>query len=148
MRRKLPRGGALLPEDPRQRVIVATAVILLEAAHADDRFTDEEERLVHGILQRFFNLDEERSRELMALSARVREQSIDLWQFTSTINREVTGEEKQRIIELLWEVVYADRRLDRYEDHLLHKLCRVLQVSHGDMIRAKLQVREKLEGTS
>lgn len=146
MRRRRPRGGTLLPDDPRRRVIVATAVILLEAAHADEQFTPDEERLVRGILQRFFHLDKESSRELVELSDRVRKQSIDLWQFTSTINREVTGEEKQRIIELLWEVVYADRRLDRYEDHLLHKLCRVLRVSHADMIRAKLRVREKLDG--
>jgi uncharacterized tellurite resistance protein B-like protein len=81
----------------------------------------------------------------MQIADRIREQSIDLWRFTDIINREVTDGEKQRIIELLWEVVYTDGRLDRYEDHLLHKLCRVLRVSHADMIRAKIRAREKMD---
>lgn len=146
MRRKRPKPEPLLPQgDPKRRVEIATAVILLETAHADERITGGEEQRIRRSLQKFFDLDEAQSRELLELSARMRERSVDLWQFTSTINREVTGREKQRIIEMLWEVVYTDGRLDRYEDYVLHKLCRVLRVSHADMIQAKLRARERME---
>lgn len=135
----------LLPEGDRdRRVRIATAAVLLEVAHADELFTADEELQVQNSLQRFFGLDTGESEELVEISNRIREQSIDLWRFTTIINQEVTEEEKQHIIEMLWEIVYTDGRLDRYEDHLLHKLCRVLRISHADMIRAKMRARENI----
>lgn len=131
----LPEGE---PSDTRVRV--ATAVILLEMAHADEHFDEREEETISEILRDFFHLGEKETRELLRVSDSKRRQSIDMWHFTKTINQEVSGAEKERIVEQLWRVVYADGRLDKYEDFLVHKLARVLHVSHAEMINAKMRV--------
>jgi uncharacterized tellurite resistance protein B-like protein len=41
----------------------------------------------------------------------------------------------------MWEVAYADGRVDRYEDHMIRKVADLLYLSHNDFIRMKLASR-------
>jgi uncharacterized tellurite resistance protein B-like protein len=52
--------------------------------------------------------------------------------------------EKVRIIEYLWQVVYADGKISAHENHLMRRLVDLLHISHGDNIAAKM--RAKPEG--
>jgi uncharacterized tellurite resistance protein B-like protein len=67
--------------------------------------------------------------------------SVDLWQFTSTINRHFSMEEKERVIEMIWSVIFADGHLDKYEDYLVHTLSDLLRLDHSSLIEAKLRAR-------
>jgi uncharacterized tellurite resistance protein B-like protein len=53
--------------------------------------------------------------------------------------------EKRRILEHLWEVVYADGKLSKHEDYLIHKIATLLRLTHNDLIRAKLAVKQSLD---
>lgn len=72
-----------------------------------------------------------------------REESIDLWEFTHLINKNYSKEEKKKIVEAVWKVIYADDKLDSYEDHLVHKLARLLRLDHSDLIDANLKIKYK-----
>jgi uncharacterized tellurite resistance protein B-like protein len=52
--------------------------------------------------------------------------------------------DKVRIIEYLWQVVYADGKISAQENHLMRRLVDLLHISHGDNIAAKM--RAKPEG--
>ena len=67
--------------------------------------------------------------------------SIDLWQFTNLINQNYSTDEKLQIIETMWKIVYADGRLDKHEDYLVHKLSNLLRLTHKQLIDAKLRVK-------
>lgn len=122
-----------------RRLHVATAVILLEVALSDDEYSESERELIVEILRGKFGLDDESVGELMQISEEQRRESIDLWYFTEIINSRYDDEEKFRVIEMVWQVVYADGRLDKYEDHIVHKLARILHISHARMIEAKMK---------
>lgn len=125
--------------DQKRRIQIATAVILLEVAYADYEFsTDERERIVR-ILKDEFSLDDESVLELLQIYEERRRKSIDIWHFTEIINRNFSEEEKCRIIDTVWQVIYADGKLDKYEDYLVHKLSTILHLSHQQMIEAKLR---------
>jgi uncharacterized tellurite resistance protein B-like protein len=122
-----------------KRLLVATAVILLEVALSDDEYTESERELIVKILREKFGLDDESVDELIRISEEQRRESIDLWYFTEIINSRYDSEEKFRVMEMVWQVIYADGRLDKYEDHIVHKLARILHISHARMIEAKMK---------
>jgi len=125
--------------DPR-RIALATCVLLLEAARADDEFADVERSHILDTLSRRFDLSQAEAEELIDASLAERDQSADLWHFTHTINEHCTREEKTRIIEEIWRVIYADGTLDAHEDYLIHKLAKLLNLSHPELINAKLTI--------
>ena len=129
-------------EDRAERIQVATCALLLEVANSDDEFSDIERDNIIQILEKDFELSDEYAQELMELSDKEREKSIDLWHFTNLINEHYSIEEKIKIIEMVWKVIYADGKLDKHEDHLAHKLSNLLKLTHKQLIDAKLKVRD------
>lgn len=125
---------------------VAACVVLLEAAHADDEFTAEEQQHIAGLLQDRFGLSAEEVPQLMADAAAARAQSSDLWRFTRRINETFSNQEKCRLLEEVWRVLYTDRYLHGHEDHLAHKLRDLLNLSQPDLIAAKLRVLDEIRG--
>jgi uncharacterized tellurite resistance protein B-like protein len=121
-------------------VRVATCALFLEMAGIDEEFTDSERERILLILRGNYGLSEDHAAELMDLARRELDQSIDLWQFTNLINENYTKEEKTRIIEMVWEIVYTDDKLDQHEDYLVHKLAKLLGLSHKQLIDAKLKI--------
>ena len=138
----VPDKTAIKEEDRAERIQVATCALLLEVANSDDEFSDIERDNIVQILERDFELSDEYAKELMELSDKEREESIDLWQFTNLVNEHYSIEEKIKIIEMVWKVIYADGKLDKYEDHLAHKLSNLLKLTHKQLIDAKLKVRD------
>jgi len=131
---------AEVEEDIATRIQVATCVLLLEVAHSDNHFSEQEEERIVEILKETFQLSDEYAAELIELAHEEREQSADLWRFTNVIDNNYSNEEKERVIETLWKVIYADDRLDFYEDHLIHRLSKLLNLSHKQLIDAKKKV--------
>lgn len=65
-----------------------------------------------------------------------------LYQFTSLLNRHFSAEQKERIIEHLWRVAFADAKLSAWEQHLVRKVADLLYVPHSVYIAAKLRARD------
>lgn len=130
--------------DEFERIQVATCVVLLEVAKSDDEFSSIEKATITAILKKEFQISAEAIEELMEIAKKRRKESIDLWEFTHLINENYSIEEKIKIVETAWKVIYADDKLDKYEDHLVHKLARLLRLRHSDLIKAKLRVLDKI----
>jgi uncharacterized tellurite resistance protein B-like protein len=131
-----PEAGKSREDDMR----IATCALFLEIANIDDEFSDEERERILEIIQAEYGLSEDHALELARRAMSELEGSIDLWGFTNLINDNYSEDEKQRVVELLWRVVYADGKLDKHEDYLVHKVAKLLRLSHKQMIAAKLKV--------
>ena len=127
-------------EDTEKRIQVATCALLLEIANADNEFSDVEQKSIISILKSNFKLSNEEVSELMKETEEELKQSIDLWQFTNFINQNFSDDEKIKILEYAWKVIYADNKLDAYEDYLIHKLSNLLRLNHEQLIKTKLSV--------
>ena len=64
-----------------------------------------------------------------------------LYEFTKLINDSYDYEQKVELIENMWRIAFSDKRLDKYEDHLIRKVSELIYVSHSDFIKTKLKVR-------
>ncbi|SCZ61155.1 tellurite resistance TerB family protein [Thiohalomonas denitrificans] len=120
-------------------VHLATAALLFEMARQDETVRPEELDVVADAVQRKFELPKAETEELMALAAEEVRESTDYYQFTSLINERFSPEQKVRVVEHLWEVAWADGRVDRYEEHMVRKIAELLYVPHKDFIAAKLR---------
>jgi uncharacterized tellurite resistance protein B-like protein len=129
----------------RQRphdIRIATCALLLEMSHIDGEFSALERENIISILKRNFDFSDEHATTLLEASNEELKGSIDLWQFTNLINQNYSIEEKIRIVEMVWGVVYADGKLDKHEDYLVHKLAILLRLTHKQLIEAKLKVKK------
>jgi len=69
------------------------------------------------------------------------DQAIELQRFTRRLHEQLSVVEKQRVVEMLWQVALADKRLDKHEDHLVRRIAELLYVPHSDLIRIRNRVR-------
>lgn len=143
-RSSMDRSGPTEQEE-HERLQVATCLLLLEVAKSDDQFSSIEKATITAILEEEFQLSDEAVAELMEVASKRREESVDLWEFTHLINEHYSEEEKIKVIETVWRVIYADNKLDEYEDYLVHKLAGLLRLRHQELIAAKLRVLEELK---
>lgn len=134
-------------EDREVKLRTATCVVLLEAATADNNFSPEERMKVIQILQQRFHMSDAEVRELIDESARARENATDLWYFTNLINENLANEEKYDLMELVWEVIYSDGMLDKFENYIAHKLFNMLRIDHSKFIELKMKVKSESEAT-
>jgi len=129
-------------KDEFEQIQIATCTILLEVAKADDEFSSIEKTTLTAILKRKFELSDEAAEGLMEIAKRKREKSTDLWEFTNLVNKNYSKEKKKKVVEAAWQIIYSDEKLDKYEDHLIHKLAKLLQLDHDELIEAKLKIKD------
>ncbi|HEY0963451.1 MAG TPA: TerB family tellurite resistance protein [Pseudomonadales bacterium] len=123
------------------RLHLASAALLVEIANADHAMDDSEREVLLGILEKKLQLDKATLETLWDLAHAEQRDATSLFQFTSLINGAYGHREKVQLLHYMWEVAYADGRIDRYEEHLIRKVADLLYLTHGDFIRTKLAAR-------
>jgi uncharacterized tellurite resistance protein B-like protein len=119
---------------------IATCALFLEMAKIDGEFTETEREKILRALKREHDLSGDAADDLLQAAEHELKHRVDLWQFTRLINENYSHEEKLRIVEMLWKIVYTDGRLDKHEDYLVHKLSNLLNLSHKELIDSKLEI--------
>ena len=128
-----------------QALRVATALLLIEVARADYDEDLTENAEVFSSIKTFFALGDEETALLIEEARREADRAASLQTFTRRLHEQLTVAEKQRVVEMLWKVALADRRLDKHEDHLVGRVADLLYVSHSDQMRIRNRVRGALE---
>jgi uncharacterized tellurite resistance protein B-like protein len=127
--------------DERQ---LAAAALLVETAVMDHPLSGEERALITDLLRRRFELGADEAADLLAEGEAEAVESTDLYRFTRAIKQGFDHDERIELIEMLWEVVYADRRLHDLEASLLRRVTGLLHISDRDSGEARLRVRARL----
>ncbi|MEN3976733.1 TerB family tellurite resistance protein [Emcibacter sp. SYSU 3D8] len=123
---------------------IAAAVLMVDAASIDGEFGDNERGIVAGILKRHFGLTDDALANLMSLAVGRRDTASDLNRYTLTIKDEFSEAQRVELVELLWEVVYADGQLHAYEANLLRRIAGLLYVSDRERGDARKRVLNRL----
>jgi uncharacterized tellurite resistance protein B-like protein len=129
-------GAPVTTHDAR----VAACALFLEMGGIDGQFTDEEMDTLVAILKEKHGLSGEHADALMAEAEVARKDAIDYWRFAERINETYSKEEKIEIVEILWQIVFVDGKMDKYENYLMHKLGKLLRLSHQELMDAKVKV--------
>lgn len=129
-------------DNDRHSIELATAVLLVEVMRIDDETTPAERTAVQHAIREKFNLTDQETDDLIGLAEEEVRQATDYFQFTSMINQHFSQGQKERVIELMWRIAYADAAIDAHERHLLRKIAALLHISDSAYLAAKLRARD------
>jgi uncharacterized tellurite resistance protein B-like protein len=113
---------------------LAAAALLVHAAAIDGDVGDAEREKLHIVIKRQFALDEATTDELVAEATEAENESIDLYHFTTVINGSLDEEGRRRVVEMMWEIAYADGDVDEFERNLIWRAADLLGVSSRERI--------------
>ncbi len=130
------------PDAPAQHpdLRLSVAVLLIEAARQDDTFDAKERAVIARLLTEKFALTPDECAELLAAGEAKARQSTQLHGHTSAIFAQMTPQERVSLIEMLWEVAYADGVLDPEEDLLIRRVAGLIYVSDRERVLARQRV--------
>jgi uncharacterized tellurite resistance protein B-like protein len=119
---------------------LAAAALLVHAATIDGDMSQSEGDKLRALLQKNFTLDDAATAELIEKATAVERESVDLYHFTHQLNRSLNEAGRARIVEMMWEIVYADGRRDELEDNLLWRAADLLGVSPQERIALRRRI--------
>ena len=121
---------------------LAATALLIHVISLDGAPSEIEKRKLHTLLEFRFNLDPGTADKLIADATLVEGEAVDLYHFTSVIMRSLNEEGRLRIIEMMWELVYADGLVTEFEDNIVWRAADLLGISQRDRINLKHHVAD------
>jgi uncharacterized tellurite resistance protein B-like protein len=131
------------PAESRKDIRLAACALLLELAHADSDFSEDERVHLESAVRRQFGLAEAEAEKLIALAEEARAEAVDLWQFTNLVAESYSVGQKMVLAEIMWGLVYSDGDLAGKEDYLMRKISNLLRLEPGYLAEA----RKRVEGS-
>jgi uncharacterized tellurite resistance protein B-like protein len=122
---------------------LAVAALLVHSMTIDGAASDVEREKLEGLLSRKFGLSGADLQLLVKDATDAENEVVDLYRFTSVLKRQTSEDERIRVIENLWEIVYADGVSTEFEENLVWRVAELLGVSARDRISRKLFVAER-----
>jgi uncharacterized tellurite resistance protein B-like protein len=119
---------------------LAATALLIHVISIDGQPSELEKRKLHSLLESSFGLDPGAADQLIASATLVEGEAVDLYHFTSVIMRSVNEEGRLRIVEMMWELVYADGQVSEFENNVVWRAADLLAVSSRDRIDLKHRV--------
>jgi len=119
---------------------LAAAALLVHVISLDGKPSDAETKKLHLMLEQRFNLDVGGANELIAAATQVEGEAVDLYHFTSRLMRSLDERGRARIVEMMWELVYADGRASEFEESVVWRAADLLGVSSTERIALKHRV--------
>jgi uncharacterized tellurite resistance protein B-like protein len=121
-------------------VTIAACALLLEIAHADDVFLPEERDRIARHIRDEMHVSEDELSEVFRLAEEERKESVDLFHFTQLLREHLNRDQRLRLVEAIWGVVYSDGTLLEVEAHLARKIAELLGFQHPEVQAAKDRV--------
>jgi uncharacterized tellurite resistance protein B-like protein len=121
-------------------IAIAACALLLEIAHADSDFTAEERDRIARHAREDHGVPADDVREVLRLAEEARRDSVDLYQFTKLVTEGFSREQRLRLIEAIWGVVYSDGVLTAVEGQLARRIAELLGFQHPEVQAARERV--------
>ena len=119
---------------------LAAAALLVEAACLDESYDEVERETVRQALTQEFKLSEEECKTLILQAEAAQHEATDLYRFIRKFDANFGHAERLRLIEMLWQVVYADGELHAYESNLIRRISGMLHVTDRERSEARQRV--------
>lgn len=121
---------------------LAAAALLVHTAAIDGSITDAERMRLHDVVKQRFQLDDRSTDELIERATVADENAVDLYRFTSKLNRSLDAKARARMVEMMWQVVFADGKVTEFEDNLVWRAADLLSVSREERIALRNRVAD------
>jgi uncharacterized tellurite resistance protein B-like protein len=122
---------------------LAATALLIHVVSIDGQPSEVEKQKLHTLLESRFGLDAATASRLIASATLVEGEAVDLYHFTSVIMRSVNEQGRLRIVEMMWELVFADGNVTEFEENVVWRAADLLAVTTRDRVNLRRQVAER-----
>jgi uncharacterized tellurite resistance protein B-like protein len=119
---------------------LAITALLVRVATVNREMTEARGMMLHAIVKSRFELDDRTTARLVKESAAVVSAAVDLYRFTRQLNEVLDQEGRRQIIQMMWQIVYADGIADDFEANLIWRTADLLGVS----TRQRVELRQRV----
>jgi len=119
---------------------LAAAALLIHVSMIDGDTSARELERLQSVLQREFALDDDATAELIEAATAADREAVDLYSFTSLLNRSLDEAGRRRMVEMMWQIVFADGRMNEFEDNIVWRASDLLGISARDRVELRRQV--------
>lgn len=120
---------------------LAVAALLVHMIAVDGDVTDGEKAHLSEVLRSHYDLSEEETKTLLAAARERDEEAVDLYGFTSLLKRQMDADDRRMVVEMMWDIAFADGQLHEFEDNTIWRVAELLGVSSQD----RIALRQKVE---
>lgn len=119
---------------------LAAAALLIHVTTIDGEMSAQERGKLHAILRSTFGLDDAATEELIGSATVADREAVDLYHFTRLLNRSLDEQGRRRMVEMMWQIVYADSRVTEFEENVVWRAADLLGVSSRERIELRQRV--------
>jgi uncharacterized tellurite resistance protein B-like protein len=119
---------------------LAATALMIHVISLDGEPSRLETAKLHSLIESRFELDPGTADRLIAAATLVEGDAVDLYHFTSIIMRVVDEPGRVRLVEMMWQLVYADGRVSEFEENVVWRAADLLAVSSRDRMELKQRV--------
>ncbi|WP_319774362.1 TerB family tellurite resistance protein [Breoghania sp.] len=132
--------GTLDADDPR----LCAAAILVHIIAVDGVVDDAEKTRLHQVLQANYELDDKATATLIEEAKKRATEAVDLYGFTSILKRQLDVDDRRKIVEMMWEMVFADGEVHEFEDNTVWRVTELLGIPTSDRLALRRRVAHRV----
>jgi uncharacterized tellurite resistance protein B-like protein len=122
---------------------LAAVALLVHVANVDGETTLSERRRLKTIIAARFGLDAKETSELIATAEHSDREAVDFYRFTSVLKRALDDDRRQKIVEMLWDIAFADGVVDEIEENTIWRIAELIGVSTRDRVLLRQRVAQQ-----
>ena len=119
---------------------LATAALLTRIATVNRELSEVRRETLHAILRSKFTLDDHSTRSLLEEAIAINRNAIDFFRFTRQLNEMLDDDGRSQLVQMMWEVVYADGPANEFDKNIIWRAADLLGVSS----RRRVELRQKV----
>lgn len=116
---------------------IAISTILVRTAKIDDEFHILEEQKIIDLLVEYFSISKNDSAELMSVGLNEEKDATDLYSYTSVIKKELSLQERKKILKMMWQIIVTDQNFDPYENNLVWRVAELIGIATRERVEIK-----------
>jgi uncharacterized tellurite resistance protein B-like protein len=114
--------------------------LLVHVANVDGETILAERRRLNTIIAERFSLDAKQAAELIATAEQSDRGAVDFYRFTNVLKRVLDDDGRQKIVEMLWDIAFADGVVDEFEENTIWRIAELIGVSTRDRVLLRQKV--------
>ena len=133
------RQGGFAPDDYR----LATAALLVHVANVDGKIDQAERTRLREVIEKQFGRDAAATTRLIEKAEESDREAVDFFHFTNVLKHSLDDAGRHHIIEMMWDVVFADGEVSEFEENVVWRISELLGVPSRDRVALRQKVAEE-----
>ena len=121
---------------------LTASVLAYEIARTDGEISKEEEILLLEEVKKISKKIGTDEKDILKLIEVYSNDSVSFYEFIQDINKNFSMDDKISLISFLWNVAYADRKLDTDEERLIRRIADLINIKDVDVLRLKNKAKK------